>query len=246
MKSVFLDETITRENYKNLCYTSHNIIKGEIKGVVTDFHGFGQMSMKNGEDKHDKYLAEKGILVVFPFYGPFAWANDGCMEFCEKIIDLTYEIYNIPETVPFVINGESMGGMTAINFAAYTKRKAVAVSLNSPVCDLKTLTESRIDILRALCDAYAYEGRGYEDAMKAHSPIEMVDRMPKVPFYFVQGGEDLEFPGEQHSGVMTELMKAKGYDVRYEFVPEMEHCHIPKGAYERYFDFIIEQIEKNQ
>ena len=243
MKSKFFESLVTKESLNHLCYTNADIIKGKIKGVVTDFHGFGSDSMKNEPKEHDVFLAENGILTVYPFYSPWAWANETCIAFCDKIIDTVYGKYSLSAEVPLAICGESMGGMTAFNFSVYTNRKFVCVAACCPVCDLNAMNKSRIDILRALCAAYGSEDRTYTEAVAHYSPIFLVDKFKDVPYMITQGGRDVELDGSENATALVAKMKDMGFDVTYLFDAEMEHCHMNKAMHREYFDFIINKLK---
>lgn len=243
--NTFYSSAVTADNMDLLCYTNAALIKGEIKGVATYFHGFGYGSMKSEPERYDEYLAEHGILTVFPFYDPWAWGNRASMDLCDRVIDLVYEKHGLSDSVPLVITGESMGGLTALAYTVYSKRRAVACAVNCPVADLEKMNMRR-DILRGLCAAYASENTSLEEAIRRASPVELVDRYPVIPYYIIQGGMDDELSEQVRAGaLLVPKMKARGLDVEYVYVPGMVHCHIPMHEYDAYYAFVKEQVEKN-
>ena len=241
----FYQNAVTLDNMSLLCYTNAALIKGEIKGVATYFHGFGYGSMKGEPERYDEYLAENGILTMFPFYDPWAWGNKSAMDLCDRLIDLVYEKHGLSDDVPLVITGESMGGLTALAYNVYSKRRAVACAANCPVADLAKMNERR-DILRGLGAAYASEYDTLEEAIAAVSPVELVDKMPDIPYYVIQGGRDDELNDSVRAGaLLIPKMQKRGLDVKYVFVPDMVHCHMPMHDYDAYYEFVKEQVEKN-
>lgn len=242
-----LKDLITKQNYSLLCFSNKDYIKGEIKGVATAFHGYCSFETHSEPKILEAELADRGILTVYPYYGPWAWANKTAMETIDRLIELTYEINCLDyDKVPLVINGKSMGGMTALAYTHYTKFKVAGCAADCPVTDLVKLIEMRPEIYRAMITAFAHYSCSLEEAMKSVSPIEFINEMPYIPYYIVQGDSDCEVECHTHSMTYVPMLRKAGRDVTFRLVHDMQHCEMPENEFGLFCDFIEKCIAENR
>jgi len=68
---------INKDNIESFAATNEYLIKGAPRGVALEFHGLGDGNRMIKETNGlGRYLAERGILYVIPYYGPWSWMND--------------------------------------------------------------------------------------------------------------------------------------------------------------------------
>ncbi len=241
---------INPDTLKRFAHTNAELIKGEIKGVVTRFHGYGGCNTSLPIDELDKFFAEHNILCFYPFYGPWAWASDACLAMIDRIIEVLCEVHGLSGDTPIVIHGQSMGGLTSLVYTHHIAKngsplKLVGCAADCPVCDLDVLWKTRNDIFSSLVSAYGHYDCPFDEAVRRSSPLALVSEMPDIPYYIVQGELDGEFDPLQQAGVFVPELKKHAGDVYYEFVPGMAHCSMTQEIASRYFDFIVRTIERN-
>ena len=65
---------MNRKIIKEVAWIGDEHVRGKIKGVVLSFHGLGG-GLKDGPGTEELEWAAAGGLVVYPYYGPWAWMN---------------------------------------------------------------------------------------------------------------------------------------------------------------------------
>ena len=118
----FNDQWIKDCSWSNIEY-----ISGSIRGVVVSFHGLGA-AIRQGGTELDLALAEKNILVVFPYYGPWSWMNRLSRQIVDELLERVWKDLALPEDLPLVSSGGSMGGCAALLYCRYGKRVPVAAA----------------------------------------------------------------------------------------------------------------------
>lgn len=241
---------ITPENLHRFAHTNAEIIKGDIKGVCTRFHGYGGADTWLPIDDFDRYFAERGILTVYPFYSPWAWASDTTLAFIDRVIELLCEVHGLGAETPLVIHGQSMGGMTALTYTHHVGKNGTPLKLcgcaaDCPVTDLITLPYTRRDIYSSLVSAYGHYQCEFEEAVRSASPAAHVKDMPHIPYYVVQGQDDGSVDPLTQAEVYIPALKAEGHDVTYKYIPGMQHCSLSPEELLLYFEFIVNTIERN-
>ena len=195
------------------------------------------------EDTEDgiRYAGE-GILYVVPYQNPWAWQNAQNIAYTDEILDVLFEACQLPENLPVVSTGGSMGGLSALVYMVYAKRTPVACVANCPVCDLPYHYTERNDLPRTLYSAfYHYPGR-MEDALKSASPIHLVDRMPEKSQYFIfHCEEDQAVNKEKHSDRFVAQM-VKNHEIRYYTVPGRGHCDLTEPMREAFYMHTVSAI----
>lgn len=73
-----------------------------------------------------KEYAKRGILFLIPYQNPWCWMNEQTVRLFDEVLDVLFKEYNLPENLPIVMRGGSMGGLSALTYTAYAKRTPVA------------------------------------------------------------------------------------------------------------------------
>lgn len=239
---------ITPENLSDFAFLNDDTLTLPLRGICVCFHGFtdSQTFQKSGE--LERYLGEKGIAWVWPYYDVWAWMSKNSCAFNEQVIDAVYEKLAAPEDIPLVICGGSMGGMTALNYVRNGKRKAVACAVNCPVLDIEHFYNEAHSLRRpAILQAHIEREESLEDIMKYYSPIYFAGELPKIPYYFVFGSLDhpgINDPIEAFDKKMSDL----GHDYKLTIKEGMRHCAMSehKDIFDEYHEFIINAVMQNQ
>lgn len=235
---------INKDNISNYAFINTDALIYPIKAVCVDFHGYTDGTMMSKSEGKAKLFGENGIAWVFPYYSVWAWMSKSSQEFNEQVLDAVYEKLQLPDTVPLIITGGSMGGLTALCYQVYGKRKAVACAANCPVTDMGVFFRDFPDVRRAILSAHILDERPLEDVCDAYSPVKLVDRMPDIPYLLIFGEKDMKIT-ERFMPEFVEKMKKTGHDVTCILQKDMSHCDINshKEALYTWCNFIIDQIK---
>ncbi len=225
---------ITYDTIRSFCYTNDALIEGPVRGIVLDFFGLGNTNMFFEDTDAGRTWAEKNILLVVPYNNPWAWMNPQAIETTDEILDVLFEKLALPEGTPIVSTGGSMGGMSAITYMAYAKRTPVACVANCPVCDLPYHFTERPDLPRTLYSAFYHEDGAIGDVLPRFSPLHLVGKLPRVPYFIFHCEEDKAVNIAKHSERFVAAMKQAGYDVTLTRVPERGHCNLTDEAWDAY------------
>ncbi len=225
--------------YKTLSYfaaTNAEIVQTPVRGIVLTFHGLGFAQMFSEPDAYDRQLAARGILRVIPYYNPWSWMNRQTVDYVDEIIDVLAEQFDLPDDIPIISTGGSMGGLCSLTYAAYAKRTPAAVVSNCPVCDLPFHYTERPDLPRTLYSAFGTCDGTIDEALRSASPLHlaMMGKMPDIPYYIFHCTQDMAVNKEQHSDRFVAVMEACGRDVTYTPVPDRGHCDLPPDVRVRY------------
>lgn len=237
-----MEKIITIDNLRSFAYCNNLICKKPIKGLVVSFFGLGGATMFSEDTQEGIRFAEDGILYVIPYQNPWAWQNRQNVEYTDEIIDVLFETYNLPEGLPIVSTGGSMGGLSALVYMVYAKRTPTACVANCPVCDLPYHFTERPDLPRTLYSAfYHYEG-SMQEALKTASPVDLVDKMPRESKYYIfHCEEDKSVNKQKHTDRFVQKMK-ENHDVLYYAVPGRGHCDLTDEMKVKYDQHIISSI----
>ncbi|MBO4547737.1 MAG: prolyl oligopeptidase family serine peptidase, partial [Abditibacteriota bacterium] len=203
----------------------------------------GYINMIGEQNDYTRDLAEKGIVYIFPYYGPWSWMNRSGVRFTDALVEAVFKGFSLPKNTPIVSTGGSMGGLSALVYPVYARRTPVAVAADSPVCDLVYHFGERPDLPRTLVAAFADYDCSLDQALRSASPIDLVKKMPKIRYYIVHGDKDVAVNKKAHPDRLVPEMKKAGLDVTYIEVPGMEHCNMGEAA-EGYYSFIEASILK--
>jgi len=237
-----MEKIITIENLRNFAYCNNNICKKPIKGIAISFFGLGVDKMYFEDTAEGYRFGDDGILYVVPYQNPWCWQNEQNVAYTDEILDVLFKEYDLPEDLPIVSEGGSMGGLLALDYMIYSKRRPVACVANCPVCDLPYHYTERADLPRTLYSAFYHYSGTLQDAMKTASPIDLVDKMPTDAKYYIYHCEADEAVNKQkHSDRFVEKL-AKDHEVVYVTVPERGHCDLPDEVRETYFAYMKKAI----
>lgn len=229
-----MNKVINYENLRSFAYSNDKTVKMPIRGVVVNFFGLGGMSMFDEDTSEGKYYAERGIVYLVPYNNPWAWMNKQAVAYTDEVIDVIFEKYALPETLPVVANGGSMGGMSALVYTRYARRTPVCCVANCPVCDLPFHFTERHDLPRTLYSAFWHEEGDPSEALKSASPLHLIDEMPKIDYHIFHCDEDMDVNIHSHSDVFVEAMKKAGHSITYTIVEGQPHCVLTPEAWDKF------------
>lgn len=220
-----MEKIITYGTLRNFAYSNDKICTQPIKGIIVDFKGLNYRDMIWEDDETHIRFAGRGIIWLTPYYNPWCWMNDQAAAYVDELIDVLIDEYDLPEDIPVVSSGKSMGGLSSLLYTVKAKRTPVACVSNCPVCDLSYHFTERPDLPRTLYSAFwSYEGT-MEEALRANSPLHLADRMPDIDYHIFHCEEDKAVNKQLHSDKFVEAMK-KNHRVSYYAVPERGHCDL--------------------
>lgn len=238
-----MEKIITIENLRNFAYCNNQLCKKPIQGLVVSFFGLGGATMYAEETGNGIQFAEKGILYVVPYQNPWAWQNKQNISYTDEIIDVLFEEYNLPDDLPVVSVGGSMGGLSALVYMVYAKRTPVACVANCPVCDLPYHYTERPDLPRTLYSAFYNYDCSLQEALKSASPLDLVDKMPvNSKYYIFHCEEDKAVNKQKHSDRFVDAMK-ENHNIHYYAVPDRGHCDLTDEMQNLYNEHIISSIK---
>lgn len=237
-----MEKIITAENLRCFAYCNDQICQKPIRGLVVSFFGLGGAIMFGDDTEEGKRFAKDGILYVVPYQNPWAWQNEQNVAYTDEILDVLYQAYALPEDLPIVSVGGSMGGLSALVYMVYAKRTPVACVANCPVCDLPYHYTERPDLPRTLYSAFYHYDGSLQDALRSASPLHLVDKMPERSKYYVfHCTEDRSVNKEKHSDRFVEKMQEK-HDISYYAVPGRGHCDLTEEMWKLYNQQIVSSI----
>ena len=239
-----MERIINMDNLRNFAYCNNQICKKPIKGLAVSFFGLGGAAMFSEETEEGIRLAAEGILCVVPYQNPWSWQNKQNVSYTDEIIDVLFKAYDLPDDLPVVSTGGSMGGLAALVYMAYAKRTPVACVANCPVCDLPYHFTERPDLPRTLYSAFYNYDCSFQEALESASPLHLVDKMPKESDYYIfHCEEDKAVNKQKHSDRFVEMLKEQ-HSVHYYAVPERGHCNLTDEMQNLYNMHIIKSIVK--
>lgn len=241
-RGVFMEKIITIENLRSFAYCNDQICKRPIKGIVLFFMGLGKAVVHDEDTEEGCRFAEEGILFLVPYQNPWAWMNKQTVDLADELIDVLFKAYDLPEDLPIVSSGRSMGGLSALVYTACAKRTPAACVANCPVCDLPYHFTERPDLPRTLYSAFGmYEGT-MENALRSASPLHLVAHMPLGSNYYIfHCEEDQKVNKQKHSDRFVREMRLK-HKVEYYNVPGQGHCDLTEEMLEKYYDCILRSV----
>lgn len=234
---------IRPDNLLDYAFVNEDTLVRPLRGICVCFHGYTDATMYEKSDAFARTLGEKGVAWVFPYYSVWAWMSRNSQEFNEQVLDAVYERLGADESVPLIVSGGSMGGLTALNYLIYGKRKAIGCALNCPVTDMNKIFADQRDFRRAILSAHIEKDASLEEIMKTYSPVCFAESLPHIPYFFVFGQADTYFFNTQMPPMIEKLRQ---YKIKHTLltVPGMKHCdlsHHPE-AQDAFGDFIVSLV----
>ena len=235
---------INPTNLSDYAFLNEDTLIYPLRGICICFHGYSDATMYEKSDEVASYLGKRGIAWVFPYYSVWAWMSRSSQVFNEQVIDAVYEKLGADNTIPLIVSGGSMGGLTALNYLIYGKRDAIGCVLNCPVTDMNRVFSDWPDFRRAILSAHIEEEAPLEDVLKRYSPVCFAKELPHIPVFLVFGERDTYFFNTQMPP-MIEKFEQYGVDYTLLTEPEMEHCDLDNhpNALLAYCDFTVSLIE---
>lgn len=237
-----MEKIINYENLRSFTYSNDKLIKGEIRGIVIEFTGLNRLTIHN-DDPNDAFeYADKNVLYVIPYNNPWCWMNEQAVSYTDEIIDVLCEKYSLGDSVKIVSTGNSMGGLSSLVYCVYSKRTPAACVANCPVCDNVKHFHERPDLPRTLYSAYANFDGTMEEALAAHSPLHLVDKMPDIPYTIFHCEGDKAVNIHMHSEAFVEAMK-DSHDIKLIKVPFRSHCNLSAEASVQFRRAILDALD---
>jgi len=237
-----MEKIITYETLRNFSYSNDQLIKCEIKGIVLNFYGLGDMTIHNTDPGDALEYAEKGIIYVIPYYNPWSWMNKQAVAYTDEIVSVLCEKYGLDSSVKIVSTGGSMGGLSALVYCAYAKITPCACVANCPVCDLPYHFTERPDLPRTLYSAFGEYDGDMQSALRSCSPLHLVEKMPNISYTVFHCDEDKSVNLEQHSKRFVEAMR-ESHQITFNTVPLRGHCDLSAEAKMNYNQAILKAFE---
>lgn len=247
-----MKNVIRYDNVDFFAYSNDKHIKGDVKGIVICFRGLGSAAMISDDTTIEALkptveramrFAEENILFFIPYIDPWNWMNKQAAETVDAIIDAMCEHYALDENIPIVSSGGSMGGQCALTYMVMAKRSPRACVVNCPVCDVPFHYTERPDLPRTFYSAYYNCDMTMEEALRAHSPLHLCDRMPRAEYYIFHCEEDRAVNIHSHSEkLVRELSKTQS--VVYHTIAGRGHCSLTPDMNELFDKYIVDSIIK--
>ncbi|MGM9646622.1 MAG: alpha/beta hydrolase family protein [Eubacteriales bacterium] len=214
---------ITAKNLRLFAYENGDLLKGAPRAVVLFFSGLGTSIMHDEPPAEARYYARQGILYVYPYNNPWAWMNRQAIDYTDALTDAVAKRYRLSETIPLIVTGNSMGGLSAMVYALYGKRSPVGCAVNCPVCDLPLFYRSHDFAPRTLHSAFWNEEGDFEEILQSRSPLHLADRLPVMDYHIFQGDSDQRVPRELHADRLVEALTGRGIHCTYDVIPGGTH-----------------------
>ncbi|MBR5515171.1 MAG: hypothetical protein IKU52_03090 [Clostridia bacterium] len=232
---------VTKENIKKFAYTNEELINGEPKAVIFEFHGLNDGISTNIPHSSFSHLsAENSVLYVRPFYGPWNWMNRASVRLVDEIADALFEKYG--KIMPVASTGLSMGGLSALIYSRYGKYTPTVCAAICPVCDLVYHYNEREDTARTIYSALGGYEIPLDEAIVLNSPLHQLENLPDIKYLIASTLCDDEVDITKHSDIFVEKMKELGRDIEHIKIPDQGHCSLTKEAAGYYKNFIIKNI----
>lgn len=232
---------INKDNLCDYAFINEDTLVYPLRAICVCFHGYTDATMYKESTETAKILGKAGIAWVFPYYSVWAWMSKSSREFNEQVIDAAYERLSADESIPLIVSGGSMGGLTALNYLVYGKRSAIGCAVNCAVTDMEKIFSDRPDFRRAILSAHIEEDGELAVVLRKYSPAALCDKLPKIPYYFVYGESDVYFT-ENHMPPLIEIMEKENFSYKLCVKKGMKHCDIEShpDALMKYCNFIID------
>ena len=229
---------ITYDTLRSFTYSNDALITGAVNGIAVSFMGLGGSAMYAEDPDLGVRLAGQGIIYLIPYLDPWNWMNDQAVAYTDEIINVLFEKYALPEGLPVVASGGSMGGLCALVYTRYARRMPCACVTNCPVCDAAYHFTERPDLPRTFYAAFG-TAADFDAALKAHSPMHLVDSMPDVRYIQFHCGADQAVNKAMHSDRFVAAMRGS-HRIEYHEVPGRGHCDLDEENKKLYEDLIAD------
>ena len=227
------------DEIRDVAWIPDDRLAGPARGVGLVFHGLGHTGDRTGPSTEELGYLAAGGLVVFPYYGPWAWMNRRARAFVDDLVESVYRCFALADDLPVVATGGSMGGLSSLLHARYAHRPVSACLANAPVTAMAYHFRERPALPKTIRHGYRDHPGGLDAALAEHSPLRFVDEMPDVPYLLIQGDQDKLVSKAHHADPFVAEMRRLGRDIQYVEVPGMGHCGpLPIEVVQREIDFV--------
>ena len=236
-----MEKVITGDQLDRFAYCNEAFCQKPVRGVALCFYGLGVSQFFTSYEPLDA-LGRDGILALIPYTNPWSWMNRQAVAYTDELLDAVFAHYQLDPRTPIVLTGSSMGGQSALVYAANGARRAVACVVNCPVCDLTYQYTFRNDMARTMYSALGNEPGTMEQALRSLSPLHLVDRMPDIDYHLFHCTADALVRIDAHSEKFVAAMQQRGARVTFTRVPDRDHCDLDEAAAAAYDGYIRDAV----
>jgi dipeptidyl aminopeptidase/acylaminoacyl peptidase len=221
-----------------------DFIKPPISSLMLRFAGLGYTGMKTDLDGFELELSQAGVLTIVVYHDPWGWMNPRTRNLVDDVIEAIRLRHQLDPALPLFSTGGSMGGHAALLYSLKSRHRVTACMAVSPVCDLPFHYTERPDLPRTMHHAFdSYDN--IDAALREHSPLHQIDKMPDIPYIVVHGAKDASVNKAAHSDRLVAGLRARKLNVEYIECPIMVHCGpTTYEVHRRTVDFILRQLQK--
>ena len=234
---------VTWQTLPMFCRSNVGQIQCPVRGIAVEHHGLGCGQFEANQIEAHGWLAEKGIVFIHPHYSPWAWMNRHAVKLTDDLVSTVKAHYRLPDDVPIVSYGGSMGGQGCLIWPCYSRHRISAVVANCPVTDLVYHYSERPDLPRTMGCAFEYADDLMEE-IRRRSPFHQIGRMPDIPYTILHGTKDDEVSKRFHSDRFVAAMRQAGRTVAYEASEGMGHCKLSPHTQKVFDRALLAPFEK--
>ncbi len=164
--------------------------------VILSFHGRGGTAANNNLTEAGaatafrRRLAKEGWLIAVPESGSAAWGGRGGFQITLAMLEFLGARMTLPGRLPVL--GFSMGGLTALVFAARAPERTARVADVFGIADTERFAEENPCYREALAAAFADPA-----ARREANPACRLDALAEIPIAIFHGTEDAIVPFAQ-------------------------------------------------
>ena len=220
---------ITPQNTELFCNPNESLLQQPVRAIVLEFPGLGGGSCIGGSMDRGDYtilhapaLALHGVLLAYPFPGPWSWMNPGAVRYADLLVDALRAKHGLDENSPLVVTGGSMGGLGALIYTAASRHKVTACCAACPCVDVPKALAVKPDFPRTYLSAAMSIDAPLEEALRQFSPIHRVQELPDIPYHIMQDLDD-ELFFEPDTDAFVAALRTRAAAVSYHKLPGCKH-----------------------
>ena len=240
------ESQVTWETLDSFCKSNVHEVKGPVRGIVVEHPWLGQQDREYCQKSVMDRATREGIVYLHVWAHPWSWMSSAQVRLTDRLLDVIIDRFGLPNWVPVVSIGNSMGAHGALMYPQLTKKNVVAVAANCPPCDLEAHFGERPDLPRTLAAAYADE-KDFGAALRAHSPLASVEGFKDIAYFVYQAEEDKAVSKTLHGDRFVEAAakRAKGpLKLTYVVGKGCGHCQMSESDLEAYENAVFAPFDK--